>query len=376
MVPTSDDPVDDALLALADPRGVQDPDRAIAPLGGPHEKRFISEVANHRLQASLIDALTRAGREVPTALADVGADDQLVRLRVTSILIRLAPLLDAADIEWLAFKGPMISALMERPELRSFNDLDLLVAADRFADTIDVLVQAGATELNRNWSPYLRHRVGEVPMEILGVSIDLHWHLIGLDHHRRSLQLSPHEMLGRRRLRPLGDQRFPGFDAEDQLLQVALHAAFSGATRLDQLRDLAVVLNADPVDWEIFGARAQKACVARLVAQALDRANRVIGAPIDSGVVDRLGGRLLRLRRRLDGHRVSGLRSFVVVSGRDSGAATTRAAAARLSERAAAGVRLARTWDFTDENARLYYAKESGGPAVRAEYMGGVTEWA
>ena len=51
---------------------------------------------------------------------------------------------------------------MRRPELRTFNDLDLLVAADRFADSLDVLAEVGVKEINRNWVPYLRYRVGEV----------------------------------------------------------------------------------------------------------------------------------------------------------------------------------------------------------------------
>lgn len=375
MVPIHDDPVDDALVALADPDGVQDTDRGLAPLGGPFEDRFVAEASSHRLEGALVDALTRSGREVPTTLGDIVADDRLTRLRVTSVLNRVAPLLDSADIQWLTFKGPMISTLMARPELRTFNDLDLLVAADRFADAIDVLIEAGGRELNRNWVPYLRHRVGEVPMEAQGISIDLHWHVIGLGHQRRAVRLSPSDMLERRRLRPLGDQQLPGFDAEDQLLHLAIHAAMSGATRLDQLRDLAVVVSADPVDWDLFESRARQASVARLVAHALDRACHVLGASIDRAVVDRLGGRSLKVRQRIDGERVSGLRAFAVVSSRDSLPQTVRASARRLSEQTSLSLGRGRSWDFTDATGPLYHGHESGGPPARAEYLGRLTDW-
>ncbi len=376
MTPEPEDPLDGALVALAHPDGVHEADRVLAAFGSPLESAFLAEVARHRLEAPLVDALVSAGQPVPPLLERIVADDRLTRLRVGAVLARIAPRLDASGIEWLTFKGPMISSLMSRPELRTFNDLDLLVGPDRFADAVDLLVTAGAEELNHNWLPYIRHRVGEVPMDMQGATVDLHWHLIGLYHHRRAFRLPVSAMLSRRRHRRIGDRELPGFDAEDQLLQLALHAAMSGATRLDQLRDLAVVAAADPVDWPRFECRARDARVGVLVAHALDRAGRVLGAPVDNDVVDRLGGRLVSVRRRLDGTRVRGLRAFTVVAGRDSVPATVVATSRRLRDITAGALGRGRGWDFTDERGRLFASRASGGPSARATFLRSLPDWA
>ena len=239
MVPEHRDPLSRALVVLADPSGPTDEAAVTSLLGGSDEHRFRLAVIEHRLQCALADVLRRTGAPIDDRLGFIVDDDRLTRLRVSAVLGRVAPALDDAEIPWLTFKGPVISALMRRPELRTFNDLDLLVAADRFADSLDVLAEVGVKEINRNWVPYLRYRVGEVPLSANGISVDLHWHLIGLAGIRRTIHLPPVELLARRRRARLGDTDVATLDREDQLLHLAIHCALSGATRLDPSADSA-----------------------------------------------------------------------------------------------------------------------------------------
>lgn len=373
MVPTATHLLDVALIELASPDG---PGEATA-VGACLESAFADElhaaVGAHRLEGSMRVALEVLDRDIPEDLADVVADDRVTRLLVEQALGRAAIALGGAGVPWLTFKGPLISRLMARPELRTFNDLDLLVAADRFADAVDVLTETGIVELNRNWVPYLEHRVGEVPMVCNGVSVDLHWHVVGLGRDRSGVRFEPHAMLDRRRMVTMGEKELPTFDAEDQLLHLAVHSALSGASRLDQLRDLVVVTTADTVDWDVVVARARSARVARLVGHALDRAHRVLGAPVPASAITALAGRALSRRRRRDGERVGSLPTSAVVWQRDGSAAAAQAIAFRFRDRfAGAGA----GWDFTDPDGRLYYDTPSGGDEIRREFFDRVAEWA
>lgn len=375
MVPGAPAVVDDALRELAAVDGPLDLDRALAPLSTGGRGQLIEAVRRHRLDAAFADALQRAGHEVPVDIAADVDDDRLLRLQVTAALGRVAEVLDRADVPWLTFKGPVIAALMARPELRTYNDLDVLVGATDLGPAVEALIAAGVDELNENWVPYVRHRVGEVPMAAGSVSVDLHWHVIGLGHHRRSIRFDPTAMLARRRPVELAGASRPTFDASDELLHLVVHAALSGATRLDQLRDIAVVVANDDVDWSEFTQRAGGVGVARLAGHTLDRAARVLGAPVSDPVLRRMAGSSLDRRRRFDGHAVGDLRGIGVWWRRDRATASAGAALRRIVDVATRIPGRRHGWDFTDENSRLYHARATGGPAVRSEYFRRVADW-
>ena len=367
-MPPERDTIDAALLELARPDGAADLGLALGPLGDRRQARFLELVLTHRLEASLVDCLGRAGQPVPPDVQGLVDDHRYTRLRIASVLQQVAEAL--TDIPWLVFKGPVVSSLMSRPELRIYNDLDVLVGARRFGDAIDALGSVGIEELNTNWTPYLRYRVGEVPLAAGDITVDLHWDLVGLDHVRRDLGLTSEPMLERRRWTTLGTRRVPVFDAEDRLIQLASHSALGGGSRIDQLRDIAVVVGSDgPLDWDEVKRRARTARVARLVAHALDRAEHLFNVGIPAAVVSDLGGPSVHLRRRLDGATISRLRKFPVASIRDTSSATLRCAGRRLGQRAIGAMGLERGWDFTDERSRLYFGRPSGGRAERARYL-------
>lgn len=375
MVPDPDAGVGDALRELAAVDGPVDLDRALAPLAAGGGTQLTEAVRRHRLDAAFADALQRAGHEVPVDIAADVADDRLVRLQVTAALGRVAEAFDDAAVRWLTFKGPVIAALMLRPELRAYNDLDVLVGAADLRRAVDALTEAGIDELNENWIPYVRHRVGEVPMAAGHVSIDLHWHVVGLGRHRRSIRFDPTAMLARRRFVEVAGTARPTFDASDQLLHLVVHTALSGATRLDQLRDLAVAVSNEPIDWGEFAQRAGGVGVAKLAGHTLDRAARVLGAPIADPVLRRMAGSSLDRRRRLDGDAIGDLRGIGVWWRRDQPLASAAAALRRAGDLVGRVPGRPQGWDFTDEGSRLYFARRTGGSAVRDEYFRRVVDW-
>lgn len=361
-----------AARELAAPSGPRDLDCVGAAYAADPDA-LIAAVRRHRLEAPLADVLDRLDLPVPAVMADDVADDRVTRLRVAATLRRVAEVLDGDAIPWVTFKGPVLSALMTRPELRTYNDLDLLVGAADLERALDVLGGCGVQEINRNWAPYIRHRVGEVPLDAGDLSVDLHWHVVGLGRQRRAIRFDPVEMLGRRRSVRVGDENVPTFDAADQLLHLAVHAATAGATRLDQLRDIAVAVSADAPDWTEFERRARVAGVATLVAHALDRSARLLDAPVDEAVLRRMAGRSLDRRRRADGERVVDLKGRGVWWRRDRSLDSLRDGGAQVWETIRRG---AGGWDFADERSHVFFEHDSGGPEGRRRYLDLVREHA
>ena len=364
--------IDRVLLDLGQPDGTSDPRALAAAWHGADAEAVRRAVARHRLNAAARDALRQAGGDVDPDLDLLVEDDRRVRLLAMRALGTVSQALDDAGVPWVLFKGPAISRLMARRELRTFNDLDLLVDAASFATAADVLVEAGVSELNENWAPYLRYRVGEVPMAMYGITIDLHWHLIGLGRDRTALRIDPDAMVQRRVERTIDDRVFPMLDPTDQLLQLVVHAALGGARRVDQFRDVAVVIAGEPIDWDRFVQRAHDAWVAGLVAHTLDRATRAGPAEVDDGIIgDLIDDRSLERRRRLDGPRIDGLRALPVMGRRRRRRDGALVLSRHLIERLAGPAH--RGWDFTEPRSRLYHDRATGGPAGREAFFEAVS---
>lgn len=362
----SSSPVAEVVCALADPRA--EVDLTGVALEGSAADELVELVLHHRLQGALADAARRADRPIDERVTAPAEDDRLERLRAQRALPMIAEALDAAAVPWLVFKGPVVARLLARPEVRTFNDLDILVARERFGDAIVALTAVGAQELNRNWTPYVRYLVGEVPMELGPVPVDLHWHVTALRHTRRGVGFDPAAMLRRRRAVEVGGRSLPTFDSEDQLLHLAVHAGLGGANRLDQLRDLSAAAT-DDVDWATFVARARTAGVAGLVGHTLDRAVVAAGAAVDDDVLHTLAGAgSLRRRRRVDGDVVA-MRRVGVHWRRDDPRAAVRAALRSVYARVPSRLGGPGGWDFTDPDGTLFHDRSSGGETARRRFV-------
>ena len=84
-----------------------------------------------------------------------GEDDRLRTIRVDLLrtaadLAPLARALDAADIRWVVVKGPVLSAAYREPNVRSYNDLDVLVHPMDLPAVLDLLEAHG--DLTPAWA--------------------------------------------------------------------------------------------------------------------------------------------------------------------------------------------------------------------------------
>ena len=226
-----------------------------------------------------------------------GARDALARhLLALATLARLASALDAASCPWIVFKGPAVAKLgYPRPGLRSYHDVDALVAPERFSDALDALGAAGFLLADRNWGLVEETGAGQLHLELPGAApVDLHWHVLFTKELRERFAVPTGELLERSRPVDLGGVAARTLDPCDTLLHLCLHAALEGGDRLCWLKDVDLVARHDPPDWDELvkarpaqrGARGDGGC-ARPQPHGPGRAGprrRAAGARSPSGV--------------------------------------------------------------------------------------------
>jgi len=287
-------------------------------------------------------------------------------LRMVDDLRMVAGVLGDAGVDFAVFKGAVLAELAyPRPDLRAYNDLDVLVAPDRFAAALDVLQAAGCQLLDRNWRLLSDEGAGQVhlltPMQTV---IDLHWNLLNTPANRRDFPISTRELLCRGSLCVVRDVRVPVLHATDMLTHICLHACLAGANRLCWLKDIAQVLITAPIDWSDVAARAREWEARVPVGVALTRAMRVFAAPIKPEVMrDLLRSRSWRLflagvDRAFPAYRThrGGSVNRLVARAARSGGATTGAQLVRRATNAVMKGGPLRTehhaWEMTDADPR------------------------
>lgn len=300
-------------------------------------------------------------------------------LRMVDDLRTVAGVLRDAGVDFAVFKGAVLAELAyPRPDLRAYNDLDLLVAPDRFAAALDVLQAAGCRLLDRNWRLLGDEGAGQVhlltPMQTV---IDLHWNLLNTPANRRDFPISTRDVLGRASLCVVRDVRVPVLHPADMLTHLCLHACLAGANRLCWLKDIAQVLIVGPTNWDDVATRARHWEAQVPVGVALTRAMRVFATPVESEVVrDLVRSRSLRLvlagvDRAFPSyrtHRGGSVNRVVARAARSGGAATWAQLVRRASSAVVKGgpLRTERhAWEIADADPR----SSRFGAGSLAEYL-------
>ena len=122
----------------------------------------------------------------------------------------------------------------------------------------------------------------------LGLQVDLHWHLVNQPHLRSRLRLSTDRLLGRTVRRDLAGSEVPVLDDVAALLHLGVHGWKSGANRLRYFKDVQMFLLDRKVDTDEVVRLAGESRTGLGVALVLDRAHRLLGAPVPDGLVRRL----------------------------------------------------------------------------------------
>ncbi|MDF1603441.1 nucleotidyltransferase family protein [Nocardioides sp. YIM 152315] len=212
----------------------------------------------------------------------------LHHLRTMAALGGIAKALDG--IPWLTFKGPVLSELAHPlPGLRSYADLDLLLAPEDLRAGCERLAEAGWTITGPEAALRFRPVNGEISLVGSdGTVLDLHWAMINPARRRSHFTVSTGSLLARRVPVTLGPTRAWTLDDADALVHVCMHAALAGANRLGHLLD-ADQLARQTEDWDAIARRAREWSATPQVALVLGRASRLLGTPVPDDLRRRLG---------------------------------------------------------------------------------------
>jgi hypothetical protein len=222
---------------------------------------------------------------------------------LTAEPFRILDVLDAAGIEALAHKGPVLGReAWGDPALRPFADLDLVVADEDLPAAASALMAAGLepagvapgrrqqAQLAHAWEVELANRHGLV--------VDLHRSLVA-----RHLARGPRtaELFDRRRTVTLDGRAVSTLGREDTLLALCLGGTSELWSRLKYVVDVAELLQSPGGhDWPALLGRARRDRMLRMVLLGVSLGCDHAGLPLPEPVAATLSGapRVKALRRQ------------------------------------------------------------------------------
>ena len=310
--------------------------------------QLAQHAAWHRVVPFLAAAVRTSGAavsdEAVASLERTHATRTAAHMRVLADLDAVVASLSEGAVPFLVVKGPVLSEhLYPSPDLRTYEDLDLLIPPGSFERAVDALRASGSVLLDQNWALTRADTRGQLHFQLpMGTLADVHWHLLNRENVRHGFSITTDDLFERSREVVVGGRSVPTLDPVDTLLHVALHAALSGGDRLIWLKDIERVLAVDRPAWDDVIQRARAWKAGRSIAITLNRARRSLGAPVPDDALDALFASRLwrglsdRLDRRSPTERSVGRESpavFWAQLTRDSGIGTARAVLHRASRR-------------------------------------------
>lgn len=249
---------------------------------------FVAGARYHRIAPLANVALRESRPDVAVRLQQDRDKALLNHLRVSALLAGISRILEG--IEWLVFKGPVLSEFAHPvPGLRFYKDLDLLVAPQNFGAACRRLLAADWQVLVGDDSLTSKEFPGEIPLvDKHGIVMDLHWAMIVMKSVRRRFTVDADSLLGRRVPVTIGPASLSILDPADALVHVCHHAALVGATKLGHVLD-ADQLARQVIDWDVLAIRARQWGATPQVAAVLSRAHRLFDTPVPGDLFAMLG---------------------------------------------------------------------------------------
>ena len=286
-----------ALVACVTDRSPDDRAAALEAFQGEDLARLAFHALHHRVVPYLYLGLRSSGLDVESeALASLQRTYAVragEHLRALTDLEAFRAALDPTGVPFLVVKGPTLAErLYPSPDLRAYDDLDLLVPPASFEAVIDALESAGFTLLDRNWELIRQERRGQLHLRLTnGTLADVHWHLLNREIVRDSFRLPIEDLFDRAREVDIAGRLTRTLDPADTLLHLCLHASLSGGDRLLWLKDIERAVVVDAPSWDDVVERARAWHAGPSVAIVLARTRRTLGTPVPDEVLGALTGR-------------------------------------------------------------------------------------
>jgi hypothetical protein len=215
-------------------------------------ERFVSLARVHRLgpvllaNAEHLDNVPKWVRDELRARTRVETGSLL---HLTSELHTVLNVLEAADIEALPYKGPILSTVAHGDiGAREFDDIDLVVDPGSYQESCELL-EAGGYSVYKRLGP-----LGETVLtNDVGGLIEVHSHVFP---RYLPADLAFDTLWRRRTTVEVGDREVPALAPADRVVVLCVHGTRHCWSRLSWVHDIATLVATDQVPWEEVRERA------------------------------------------------------------------------------------------------------------------------
>jgi hypothetical protein len=249
-----------------------------------------SEVHRQRLTGHLVHAIDdgafKAKDNQEAAALDAHERALALALMLEQLLLKTTRQLERADVCVRVLRGPAVAhTVYSDPGLRSFADIDLLVAERDYEAALSQLSTGGARRRFQEPRPGFERRFGKgVCLEIPGgLEIDVHRTLVagpfGLALDADGLFEDSADFV-------VGGRTLQGLDPEARLVDACFHAALKGKQHgLSALRDVAQMVLCSPLDLGRLRDRCRLWRCGIVVQRGVDHAWEAFGLEPTAEVV-------------------------------------------------------------------------------------------
>lgn len=256
-----------------------------APLRSAAQRHGITGCLWSAVRAAGLDDVADSHPIRAAHFADLGR-----HLRTLSDLAAIDNDLRCAGVDFCAVKGPVLAEVVyPRPDLRSYVDLDLVVAPAGLSGALSALERSGWELLDQNWPLMHSLRIGQVRLRARsGTVLDLHWHLLSKQSRRADFGLGRSTWAPHLRWVQVGTAKVRTLDPVMTLIHLGVHAALTGGHRLVWVKDIDAAVRNEAPGWDEVCRRAALAKAGPPVALMLGRARSLLGTPVPDDVLREL----------------------------------------------------------------------------------------
>ena len=204
-------------------------------------------------------------------------------LRQASDLLRIVRLLADAGIETIAYKGPVMAALAYSGQVRSCNDLDLLMRREDRDRAVKLLLSHGFRQYHSLSEAAQQARVKYGHEEILCADgdrlyLEIHYEIAPI---RYNLGLATDDLFARSISQPFSGTSIATLSHEDLLLYLCWHGCKHFWQPVRQIVDIVEFVAAVPnMDWTALGLRSRRLDLHGAVTVALILCRDVLGTDL------------------------------------------------------------------------------------------------
>jgi hypothetical protein len=214
---------------------------------------LLAAAASEHVTGHLVSALSGgrlAANDEQVAQAGARHEQALATdLTLERVLASTSARFTEAGIRHRALKGPVLArTVYPDPSLRSFGDVDLLVAGDDFDRAVELLASEGGAARYREPRRGFTARYGKGVCVVTAgaIEIDLHRAFVAGPF---GLAIDPHDLFAAPEVLDIGGARVPAPSLEVRFLHACYHVALTNP-RLTALRDVAQIVMTTDLDHE------------------------------------------------------------------------------------------------------------------------------